>query len=363
MNSTDPILKDSWRLEGSQDKKDWRRTTPDVDISRRWREEERETSLLGRRDRRKEDRRLENTSTSENRSLPSDRWHESRGSGHDSRRENKWSSRWGPEDKEKDSRSEKRNDVEKEDGHTEKQSSGVGNRIGSDRDTDSRDKWRPRHRLEAQAAGVATYRAAPGFGLEKGRTEGSNVRFSPGRGRANINGNLQIVRSPIGSSLGSALVDKNKTILGKSSLGADSYYYPRGKLLDIYRKQKVDPNFDSLPSEMEHTSPLTQHGSIEPLAFVAPAAEEEVCEMQKMEKDFHHGLLMCFNFLYSGRVIFFVALILILPFASFRLSLKKYGKEKLLAVKSLATPLEEGMEGQMMTFQVTLCMDLFVPVK
>ncbi|CAJ1788709.1 unnamed protein product [Sphenostylis stenocarpa] len=276
VNSTDPILKDSWRLEGSQDKKDWRRTAPDVDINRRWREEERETSLLGRRDRRKEDRRLENTSTSENRSLPSDRWHETRGSGHDSRRENKWSSRWGPEDKEKDSRSEKRNDVEKEDSHAEKQSSGVGNRIGSDRDTDSRDKWRPRHRLEAQAAGVATYRAAPGFGLEKGRTEGSTVRFSPGRGRANINGSPQIVRPPIGSSVGSALVDRSKSILGKSSLGADSYYYPRGKLLDIYRKQKVDPNFDSLPSEMEHTLPLTQHGSVEPLAFIAPADEEEV---------------------------------------------------------------------------------------
>jgi len=296
VNSTDPILKDSWRLEGSQDKKDWRRAAPDVDISRRWREEERETSLLGRRDRRKEDRRLENTSTSENRSLPSDRWHESRGSGHDSRRENKWSSRWGPEDKEKDSRSEKRNDVEKEDGHTEKQSSVGGNRIGSDRDTDSRDKWRPRHRLEAQAAGVATYRAAPGFGLEKGRIEGSNVRFSPGRGRANLNGNLQIVRSPIGSSLGSALVDRNKTILGKSSLGADLYYYPRGKLLDIYRKQKVDPNFDSLPSEMEYTSPFTEPGAVEPLAFVAPGAEEEVCEMQNMKQDFHHALSMCFNF-------------------------------------------------------------------
>ncbi|XP_027349401.1 uncharacterized protein LOC113861005 [Abrus precatorius] len=275
VNSTDPILKDSWRLEGSQDKKDWRRTAPDVDISRRWREEERETSLLGRRDRRKEDRRLEITSTSENRSLPSDRWHESRGSGHDSRRENKWSSRWGPEDKEKDSRSEKRNDVEKEDSHTEKQSSGVSNRMGSDRDTDSRDKWRPRHRLEAQAAGVATYRAAPGFGLEKGRIEGCNVRFSPGRGRANINGNLQIGRPPIGSSVGSALMDRNKTMLGKSSLGVDSYYYPRGKILDIYRKQKVDPNFDGMPSEMEHASPITQLGSVEPLAFVAPAAEEE----------------------------------------------------------------------------------------
>ncbi|KAE9584459.1 putative GYF-like domain-containing protein [Lupinus albus] len=275
LNSTDPSLKDNLRLEGSQDKKDWRKTAPDVDINRRWREEERDTSLLGRRDRRKDDRRPDITSTSENRSLPSDRWHDSRGSGHDSRRENKWSSRWGPEDKEKDSRSEKKNDAEKEDGHIEKQSSSVSNRAGSDRDPDSRDKWRPRHRLEAQAAGVATYRAAPGFGQEKGRAEGPNVGFSPGRGRANINGNLQIGRPPLGSSVGSVLVDKNKAILGKSSLGVGSYYYPRGKLLDIYRKQKVDPTFESIPSGMEHTSPVTQHGSIEPLAFVAPAAEEE----------------------------------------------------------------------------------------
>lgn len=275
VNSNDPILKDNWRLEGSVDKKDWRKTAPDVDNSRRWREEERETSLLGRRDRRKDDRRVENTSTSETRPLPADRWHDSRGSGHDSRRENKWSSRWGPEEKEKDSRSEKKNDVEKEDGHAEKQSTGASNRAVSDRDIETREKWRPRHRLEAQAAGVATYRAAPGFGLEKGRTEGSIGRFSPGRGRASFNGILQIGRPPIGSSVGSTLMDTNKTMLGKSSLGADSYCYPRGKLLDIYRKQKVDSTFESVPSEMEHTSPITQIESVEPLAFVAPVAEEE----------------------------------------------------------------------------------------
>lgn len=279
MNSNDPILKDNWRLEGSVDKKDWRKTAPDVDNSRRWREEERETSLLGRRDRRKDDRRVENTSTSETRPLPADRWHDSRGSGHDSRRENKWSSRWGPEEKEKDSRSEKKNDVEKEDGHAEKQSTGASNRAVSDRDIETREKWRPRHRLEAQAAGVATYRAAPGFGLEKGRTEGSIGRFSPGRGRASFNGILQIGRPPIGSSVGSTLMDTNKTMLGKSSLGADSYCYPRGKLLDIYRKQKVDSTFESVPSEMEHTSPITQIESVEPLAFVAPVAEEEVCRI------------------------------------------------------------------------------------
>ncbi|KAI9083986.1 hypothetical protein K1719_033982 [Acacia pycnantha] len=275
VNATDPILKDSWRLDGSQDKKDWRRTVPDVDISRRWREEERETSLLGRRERRKEDRRSEITSIPDNRALSSDRWHDSRGSGHESRRENKWSSRWGPEDKEKDSRSDKRNDVEKEDAYVEKQSSGVINRAGSERDSESRDKWRPRHRMEAQAGTVAPYRAAPGFGLEKGRTEASNVRFAPGRGRANINGNLQIGRPILGSTSGSALMDKNKVILGKPSLNSDSYSYPRGKLLDMYRKQKVDLMVDTMPAGMEHTPTVTQLGCVEPLAFVAPASEEE----------------------------------------------------------------------------------------
>lgn len=265
-------------MDGSQDKKDWRRTVPDVDISRRWREEERETSLLGRRDRRKEDRRSEITSTPDNRTPSSDRWHDSRGSGHDSRRENKWSSRWGPEDKEKDSRSDKRNDLEKEDACVEKQSSGVTNRAGSERDTESRNKWRPRHRMEAQAGAVAPYRAAPGFGLEKGRTEASNVGFAPGRGRANISGNLQIGRPIIGSA-GSTLMDKNKVILGSPSFNSDLYSYPRGKLLDIYRKQKVDLAADIMPAGMEHTPKVTQLGSVEPLAFVSPASEEVVCVM------------------------------------------------------------------------------------
>ncbi|KAI9120464.1 hypothetical protein K1719_007497 [Acacia pycnantha] len=275
-NSADPILKDSRRMDGAQDKKDWRRTAPDVDISRRWREEERETSLLGRRDRRKDDRRPEITSSSENRTLPSsDRWHDGRGSVHDSRRENKWSSRWGPEEKEKDSRSDKRSDTEKEDAQVEKQASSVSNRLGSERDTDSRDKWRPRHRMEAQATGVATYRAAPGFGLEKARIEGSNVRFSPGRGRANFNGNPQIGRPLLGSNLVSAPLDNSKSVLGRASLAVNSYCYPRGKLLDIYRRRRLDPTFKIMPSGIDHCSPIMQPGFDEPLAFVAPNAEEQ----------------------------------------------------------------------------------------
>ncbi|KAK7316330.1 hypothetical protein VNO77_35284 [Canavalia gladiata] len=79
-----------------------------------------------------------------------------------------------------------------------------------------------------------------------------------------------VQKAPIGSSVGSAFMDKNKPILGKSNLGVDSYYYLRSKLLHIYRKQKVYPKFDSMPFEMEHTSPITQLGSTQPLAFVAP---------------------------------------------------------------------------------------------
>nr|DAD30492.1 TPA_asm: hypothetical protein HUJ06_009343 [Nelumbo nucifera] len=275
-----PVQKEGWRLDGPQDKKDWRRTTPDIESSRRWREEERETGLLGRRDRRKEDRRVDTVSareSAENRALSAlDRWHDvnSRNSGHETRRDSKWSSRWGPEDKEKESRSEKRIDGEKEDSHADKQSFVSNNRASSERETDSHDKWRPRHRLEVHSGASAVYRAAPGFGLDRGRVECSNVGFAPGRGRANVIGSLSISRPPSSGPIG-APVDKNENVQGKSGLFADTFCYPRRKLLDIYRKQKLVSSFDTIPYELEEVPPLTQVNSIEPLAFVAPDAEEE----------------------------------------------------------------------------------------
>lgn len=274
-HSTDSNLKDSWRLEGSEEKKDWRRLNTDSESSRRWREEERETSLLGnRRDRRKAERRVDNVlmrETTDSRALPtSDRWHDGRNSTHETRRDNKWSSRWGPEDKDKDSRTEKKMDVEKEDAQSENQSFVSSNRSASERDSDSRDKWRPRHRMEAQPGGSATYRAAPGFGLERGRVESTNVGFTIGRGRANVVG-----RSSSGS-IGAAYSEKSESIPGKPRHLSDKFCYPRGKLLDIYRRQKFDPSFAVMPDEMEESSPITQVGLIEPLAFVAPDTEEEV---------------------------------------------------------------------------------------
>ncbi|KAJ6776989.1 GYF DOMAIN-CONTAINING PROTEIN [Salix koriyanagi] len=205
-NSIDSNLKDSWCLDGSQDKKDRRRIAPDVESSRRWREEERDT----------------------------DRWHDSnnRNSAHESRRDSKWSSRWGPEDKEKDSRTDKRADVEKDEAHSDKQNFGTASRptserendsrdkwrSTSERENDSRDKWRPRHRMEIHSGGPAAYRSAPGFGSDRGRLESPNVRFAAGRGRPNNGGNLQIGKHLTVSSIGSIPMDKNHT-----------FCYPRGK--------------------------------------------------------------------------------------------------------------------------------------
>ncbi|XP_042500020.1 protein ESSENTIAL FOR POTEXVIRUS ACCUMULATION 1-like [Macadamia integrifolia] len=275
---TDPVQKEGWRLDGSQEKKDWRRAATDIESTRRWREEERETGLLGRRERRKDDRRVDNVSVrEESRNLPSsDRWHDvnNRSSGHETRRDNKWSSRWGPEDKEKESRADKKIEVDKEDTHIEKQSFVGSNRAASERETDSRDKWRPRHRLEVHSGGSTVYRAAPGFGLERGRVEGSNVGFAPGRGRANIIGNLSLHRPPSAGPIGAPL-DKNGNICGRSGLSAYMFCYPRGKLLDIYRKQKLVSSFAARPDGLEEVLAITQESPVEPLAFVAPDGEEE----------------------------------------------------------------------------------------
>ncbi|KNA25616.1 hypothetical protein SOVF_004840 isoform B [Spinacia oleracea] len=264
-NSTDPIQKES-------DKKDWRKLASENESTRRWREEERETGLLGRRERRKPDRRVENVSVRENteaRNSPSsERWNDAtnRNSVHEPRRDSKWSSRWGPEDKEKESRPERKSDIEKEDAHNDGQSTGSGNR-----DAESRDKWRPRHRMEPSSNAPTPYRAAPGFGLDKGKADGANMGFTVGRGRSS---GASVVKPPLGSTSSSAQVDKNDHVLGKPCLSVEQFHYPRAKLLDIYRLRKLNTAF-CRPDSMEELPSLTQVDAVEPLAFVAPDVEEE----------------------------------------------------------------------------------------
>lgn len=290
----DPNLKDAWRLDAPEDnKKDWRKIVPDNETSRRWREEERETGLLGARkvDRRKPERRVDNVSTRETGDsktiASSDRWNDvnSRPAVHEPRRDNKWSSRWGPDDKEKEPRSEKLdNNKDKEEPQSESQSVLSSVRATSERDADPRDKWRPRHRMESQSGGPSSYRAAPGFGLDRGRTDGPNLGFTVGRGRASAIG-----RGSSTTSIGALAFSGNESMPGKPSASASTFRYPRGKLLDMYRIQKPEPSLGRIPSEMEEVASITQVALIEPLAFTAPEAKEEVWS----------PLRTCFHFPFS----------------------------------------------------------------
>ncbi|GKB21580.1 GYF-like protein [Tanacetum coccineum] len=268
-SSADSNVKER-RPEGTDDKKDWRKVGGETESARRWREEERETGLLGRRERRKPDRRVDaGRETTDTRPQPSnERWNDagSRSSGLEVRRDGKWSSRWGPDEKEKEVRTERKIDAEKEDGHGDTQTHAVTTKSLSERDPDSRDKWRPRHRMEANSTGPGSVRAAPGFGQEKGRAEGSYTGFTIGRGRSS-----GTAARP--SSAGS--IGNNENAPGKPGLSAGMFVYPRAKLLDIYRTQKLDPSFVTMADKITQVPPLTQVTAVEPLAFVSPDKEEE----------------------------------------------------------------------------------------
>ena len=265
----DSVQKDMWPPE----KKEWRRNVIDLESNRRWREEERETSLLSRRERKKEgdreteyrknDRHPDNISLREAADMKtlssSDRLHEvpNRSAGNENRRDSKWSSRWGPEDKEKEPWTERKVDVEKEASHSEKQFFLASLRPVSG--SDSRDKWRPRHRQEIHSGGSAMLRAAPGFG----GVEVPPVPFASGRGRSKSVSGLQFGRPSAAGPIGAWPVNKA------------NFQYPRGKLLDIYRNQKM-PVVDFTSESFEEVPPITVSSSIAPLAFVTPDAEEEV---------------------------------------------------------------------------------------
>ncbi|AQK98521.1 GYF domain-containing protein [Zea mays] len=269
-------------LEGTADRKERRRNVFDADSGLRWLEEERETSLLGRRERKKDvdrdvdnrkiDRRSDNVSARDNtdpRTAPSsERWNDgsTRSLGNEGRRDAKWSSRWGPDDKEKDSRSDKKVDAEKDETHADKQA--FTGRLLSE--SDSRDKWRPRHRQESHSVGTATYRAAPGFGSEKGRVkDSSNVGFAAGRGRGNPNSVASFNRPSSAGSIGAPAVH------GKFAKTAVSFRYPRGKLLDIYRQKNMMSSFDDAHMKLDEIPSITLSIAAKPLAFVAPDTVEE----------------------------------------------------------------------------------------
>ncbi|KAJ3678251.1 hypothetical protein LUZ60_002054 [Juncus effusus] len=242
-------------FEAPQENKRERRriNNSNTTLDSRWREEERETGLLGRRagsDRSNSKKDSANSNPNPN--------------PNPSNTSTKWSSRWGPDDR-SDNKKAPPADIsaEKEHHHHEPTNPNPNPNFALRplSEADSRDKWRPRHRQENSNPNPS--RGAPGFGSERGgagqtqttRQEAvTNVGFAPGRGRA-----------------GSSVYGR-----GRGDVGKSGFRYPRGKLLDIYRKNGPGGLNDENAPGFRRAEGFTLPNPVPPLAFVAPGDEEEV---------------------------------------------------------------------------------------
>ncbi|EEF52556.1 conserved hypothetical protein [Ricinus communis] len=272
-----------------QKKKDvFRPSLLDMETGRRdrWRDEERDTnSSLVRKDRwrdgdkelgdtRRMDRWTENLSTRhyDPRRAPSERWTDSgnRETNYDQRRESKWNTRWGPNDKETETVRDKWTDSGRDgDASLEK---GLAHLPGHGKDEREGDHFRPWRSNSSQSRGrgeplhhqtLISNKQVPTFSHGRGRGESSPI-FSIGRGRVNnAGGNAVNSISSHSQPLG-AILDRGES---------GPLRYNRTKLLDVYRKtdmkliNKLLDGFVQVPS-------LTQEESLEPLALCTPNSEE-----------------------------------------------------------------------------------------
>ncbi|GFY95879.1 GYF domain-containing protein [Actinidia rufa] len=278
-----------------QKKKDvFRPTVLDMDSDRRdrWRDEERDTNSSVRRDRwregdkdlgdfRKVDRRMDNSSArnfTEARRAPSDRWTDlsNREANHDQRRESKWNTRWGPDDKEVDISRDKWMDSSRDaDMPVDKGLSNLTNHAKDEKEGDYYRPWRSnahnRGRVEQPHQPSSTpSRQGSTFAYGRGRGENVLPTSSYGRGRVGPGGSPMNNMSVRSQSFGTTS-EKGEIGHGEPS----PLRYSRTKLLDVYRMtdmiscQKILDGVVPVPS-------LTQDEPVEPLAFCAPTADEVV---------------------------------------------------------------------------------------
>ncbi|XP_058069051.1 protein ESSENTIAL FOR POTEXVIRUS ACCUMULATION 1 isoform X3 [Magnolia sinica] len=258
----------------------------------RWRDEERDTNSAIRRDRwregdkehgdaRKMERWMDNSTrhAGDGRRVPSERWTESsnKESNYDQRRESKWNTRWGPDDKEPETWREKWLDSGRDgEGPRDKGMAPLINH-GKDmeREGDHYSKsWRS-NPSQSRGRGEAPHhqtptpvnKQVPMFGYGRGRGENASSTFSAGRGRFSSSGNA-VNNSSSHPSLGGSS-DKSEGAHGDPS----NLRYSRNKLLDIYRMTDVRTHQRPLDGFIEVPS-LTEAEPLEPLALSTPTPEE-----------------------------------------------------------------------------------------
>ncbi|CAK9178531.1 unnamed protein product [Ilex paraguariensis] len=282
-------------MHDTQKKKDvFRPSMFDMDSGHgdRWRDEERNTNSSIRKgrwregggrelgDNRKMDRWTDSSERhfGEARRAPLERWTDSsnRESIFDQRRESKWNTRWGPDDKETESLRETLTDSNKDtDMPLGKELVHLSHRGKDGREGDNHRPWRsnttysrgkvepPHHQTFTPSKQIPTFVQGSGHG------ENALPTFSLSQGRVSFGGS-SVNNTVHSQSLGSF------SEVGENGHGEPSpLRYSRTKLLDVYRMTNMESCGKLLDGVVEVSS-FTQEESLEPLAFCAPTSEELV---------------------------------------------------------------------------------------
>ncbi|CAN6202974.1 unnamed protein product [Urochloa humidicola] len=281
-------------------KKDvFRASVLDGEIGRRdrWRDDEREPNSTHRWSRwretdkeqgdpRKVDRWADDTSkySVDSRRAPQERWGDSNNKegNYDQRRENKWTARWGSNDKESENwrdrwgDSGKDGDVSRDKGFSQFTAHGKdGN--NSEKDTERDDNlsrsWKSSYPVGRGRGDLSHYpsqtpqKSSGTYGYGRGKPDNDFANF-PSRGKFTSGTNAISSGSSRPFHLG-LLSDRP----GGASGDRSAFKYSRMKLLDIYRS--CDVTDFKIPADcFEEVSVFFQENALEPLALSAPIAEE-----------------------------------------------------------------------------------------
>ncbi|KAL1206380.1 Protein ESSENTIAL FOR POTEXVIRUS ACCUMULATION 1 [Cardamine amara subsp. amara] len=245
----------------------------------RWRDEERDTLSTVRKDRwRNGDKDFSDTKKvdrwdnvaprfGEPRRGPNDRWTDSgnKDAVSEQRRESKWNSRWGPDEKEAEI-PRNRWDEPGKDGEIIRER---GPSLPSG-DGDHYRPWRPsqgRGRGETLHTQSTPNKQVPAFSHSRGRGDNPAI-FSAGRGRMSPGGSLFTSASNQSHPPGSAS-DKGESCPGEPP----HLRYSRMRLLDVYRMADIEC-YEKFPDGFIEVPSLTSEQPSDPLALCAPSADE-----------------------------------------------------------------------------------------
>ncbi|CAN5966364.1 unnamed protein product [Sphagnum jensenii] len=219
----------------------------------------------------------------------------------DNRRDSKWSSSWGPDERDKEFRWSRESKLVSDAPDKEVVNSGgyqprrpTSPRITKEFDRErERDRlqnfggrgdhaWRPqsiasRGRGDAPVVGGTPPRSAPGFNNLRSRGDDSGLGFAVNRGRANSTGSGMVLHgSASACSIGAPpLIDNLDPDEGQVGRNSSVFRYSRIKVLEVYRKLGSLPSVGSCPNGLSMVQQLMQDDALEPLAFSIPDVEEE----------------------------------------------------------------------------------------